>query len=177
MTAHANEPEANKTAEWWPRDSRLVVQAVGGSGKQAGNRDLISLEAAAWPTCPLLRFDLTIMWTCIACGEKSEESWDACWNCGASREGVPDPTFQCADDPHFAKSAWANPDSAPSPDLPPPRLAQSAARQCKSLDFRRGRPPVSFWPAALPLEQQRVLPGLRHAIQEDRKALARRVAA
>ena len=38
------------------------------------------------------------MWTCPKCGEEVEETFEVCWNCGTSKEGVPDPTFERADD-------------------------------------------------------------------------------
>jgi hypothetical protein len=34
------------------------------------------------------------MWNCPKCREQVEESFDVCWNCGTSREGVEDPTFR-----------------------------------------------------------------------------------
>ncbi len=33
------------------------------------------------------------MWTCQKCQEKIEDSFDACWNCGTSQEGVENPDF------------------------------------------------------------------------------------
>ena len=33
------------------------------------------------------------MWTCQDCKEEVEESFDVCWNCGTSRDGVPDKEF------------------------------------------------------------------------------------
>jgi hypothetical protein len=38
------------------------------------------------------------MWTCPKCGSKVDPSFDVCWNCGTSREGVEDPSFVSADD-------------------------------------------------------------------------------
>lgn len=38
------------------------------------------------------------MWTCIKCGEKHEDTFDDCWNCGTSRDGTENPAFRCADD-------------------------------------------------------------------------------
>jgi len=38
------------------------------------------------------------MWTCPKCGKKVDPSFDVCWFCGTSRDGVEDPTFVCADD-------------------------------------------------------------------------------
>ena len=43
------------------------------------------------------------MWECQKCHEQHEDSFEVCWNCGTSKEGVEDPTFQAADqvDPAF----------------------------------------------------------------------------
>jgi hypothetical protein len=38
------------------------------------------------------------MWTCPKCGTKVDPSFEVCWNCGTSPEGVEDPTFVRADD-------------------------------------------------------------------------------
>ena len=38
------------------------------------------------------------MWTCIKCGEKHEDTFDDCWNCGTSRDGTENPAFRRADD-------------------------------------------------------------------------------
>ena len=38
------------------------------------------------------------MWTCNKCSEQPEDSWDVCWNCGTSSEGVENPTFKVAED-------------------------------------------------------------------------------
>jgi hypothetical protein len=40
----------------------------------------------------------TPMWTCSKCQTKVDPSFDVCWNCGTSVEGVEDPTFTKADD-------------------------------------------------------------------------------
>ena len=34
------------------------------------------------------------MWKCIKCGEDIEDTFDVCWNCGTSKDGVEDPNFQ-----------------------------------------------------------------------------------
>ena len=39
------------------------------------------------------------MWTCPKCGTKVDPSFDVCWNCGTTRDGVEDPTFVRADAP------------------------------------------------------------------------------
>ena len=38
------------------------------------------------------------MWKCVKCGEKLEDSFDVCWSCGTSKEGVEDREFRKADD-------------------------------------------------------------------------------
>jgi hypothetical protein len=37
-------------------------------------------------------------WTCPKCGSEVEDTFDVCWSCGTSREGVVDPNFLKADD-------------------------------------------------------------------------------
>ncbi len=37
------------------------------------------------------------MWTCPKCGTKVDPSFEVCWNCGTSADGVEDPTFAIAD--------------------------------------------------------------------------------
>jgi hypothetical protein len=38
------------------------------------------------------------MWTCPKCQAKVDASFEVCWRCGTSADGVEDPTFVCADD-------------------------------------------------------------------------------
>jgi hypothetical protein len=38
------------------------------------------------------------MWTCPKCGTKVDPSFDVCWHCGTSPDGLEDPTFVRADD-------------------------------------------------------------------------------
>jgi predicted nucleic-acid-binding Zn-ribbon protein len=38
------------------------------------------------------------MWDCPHCGEKHEDSFEVCWNCGSSKDGTIDPSFRRADD-------------------------------------------------------------------------------
>jgi hypothetical protein len=38
------------------------------------------------------------MWKCVKCSEKLEDSFDVCWSCGTSKDGVEDPNFRKADD-------------------------------------------------------------------------------
>ncbi len=38
------------------------------------------------------------MWTCPKCHSKVDPSFEVCWNCGTSADGIEDPTFVKADD-------------------------------------------------------------------------------
>jgi hypothetical protein len=38
------------------------------------------------------------MWTCPKCHSKVDPSFEVCWNCGTSADGVEDPSFVKADD-------------------------------------------------------------------------------
>jgi hypothetical protein len=38
------------------------------------------------------------MWTCPKCHTKVDPSFDVCWNCGTTADGVEDPSFVKADD-------------------------------------------------------------------------------
>ena len=38
------------------------------------------------------------MWTCPKCGAKVDPSFEVCWQCGTSAEGVEDPGFLTADE-------------------------------------------------------------------------------
>jgi hypothetical protein len=44
------------------------------------------------------------MWQCTKCRESIEDSFDVCWSCGTSKDGVEDPSFQKADDAEGAPS-------------------------------------------------------------------------
>jgi hypothetical protein len=37
------------------------------------------------------------MWSCPKCATKVDPSFDVCWNCGTSADGIEDPTFVPAD--------------------------------------------------------------------------------
>lgn len=39
------------------------------------------------------------MWTCAKCARKIDPSFEVCWACGTSRDGVEDPSFVPADAP------------------------------------------------------------------------------
>ena len=38
------------------------------------------------------------MWPCVRCRQEVEDSFDVCWSCGTSKDGVEDPDFRKADD-------------------------------------------------------------------------------
>jgi uncharacterized protein YbjQ (UPF0145 family) len=37
------------------------------------------------------------MWECAKCGERHEETFEVCWNCGTAIDGTEDPSFRRAD--------------------------------------------------------------------------------
>jgi hypothetical protein len=39
------------------------------------------------------------MWTCPKCGAKVDPSFEVCWRCGTTKDGVEDPTFVPSDAP------------------------------------------------------------------------------
>jgi hypothetical protein len=39
------------------------------------------------------------MWTCPKCGTKVDPSFEVCWSCGTTPDGVEDPSFVPADEP------------------------------------------------------------------------------
>jgi hypothetical protein len=47
------------------------------------------------------------MWQCTKCRESIEGSFDVCWNCGTSKQGVEDPSFRKAEDAEVAPGAAA----------------------------------------------------------------------
>ena len=53
------------------------------------------------------------MWKCSKCQESVDESFDVCWNCGTSQDGVEDPSFQSAPPPREHAAAPVNPISCP----------------------------------------------------------------
>lgn len=38
------------------------------------------------------------MWQCTKCREQLQDSFDTCWSCGTSKDGVENPDFRKADD-------------------------------------------------------------------------------
>jgi hypothetical protein len=45
------------------------------------------------------------MWECRKCHERHETSFEVCWNCGTSKEGVEDPTFARTEEGERASEA------------------------------------------------------------------------
>ena len=63
------------------------------------------------------------MWTCPKCGSHVDSSFDVCWNCGTTPEGVEDPTFIKADEAGASESPVdldMPKGEAPLPELPEP---------------------------------------------------------
>src|SRR5688572_12115307 len=54
------------------------------------------------------------MWQCKKCRERLKDSFEVCWNCGTSRDGVEDPSFRRADEE-------APPEPPAEPEHPSPR--------------------------------------------------------
>jgi hypothetical protein len=67
------------------------------------------------------------MWTCPKCGTKVDPSFEVCWSCGTTPDGVEDPNFVKADDVgaiHDAPPEEKIPDEelergGPAPETPP----------------------------------------------------------
>lgn len=53
------------------------------------------------------------MWTCIKCGERIEDRFDACWKCGTSQDGAPNMDFCRADNLPVESRDTINPISCP----------------------------------------------------------------
>lgn len=53
-------------------------------------------------------------WTCSTCGTQGFPSWDVCWNCGVSKDGIPEPE-PCGDEairPETPDDVWEKTGSA-----------------------------------------------------------------
>jgi uncharacterized protein YbjQ (UPF0145 family) len=46
------------------------------------------------------------MWNCKKCYERVEDSFDVCWNCGTSKDGVEDPSFRRDAEAEVDAEAW-----------------------------------------------------------------------
>jgi hypothetical protein len=73
------------------------------------------------------------MWECQKCHERQEDSFEVCWNCGTSKEGVEDPAFARADESEKASGPDVGSITA---DKPEPRSRQRApARTIEQLIY------------------------------------------
>ena len=74
------------------------------------------------------------MWTCPKCAAKVDPSFEVCWQCGTTPEGVEDPTFVVADDAEPIMDPPVNPalESINSSD-PMPRADLVECYQALSL--------------------------------------------
>lgn len=82
------------------------------------------------------------MWQCSKCKEAQEESFDLCWNCGTSREGVEDATFSRAEDA----------ETPPPPDNEEITASPSDPRESEPLQLpdeaaELGRQEKTYWPS------------------------------
>jgi hypothetical protein len=74
-----------------------------------------------------------VMWECQKCHERHEDSFEVCWNCGTSREGVEDPTFVSAAEGE--KAAAAEDRSIPAAKRSRRTRRRAAARTVEQLIF------------------------------------------
>ena len=51
------------------------------------------------------------MWNCEQCGEKIEDSFDVCWNCGTAMDGSKDPEFVKVRDVDESRTVQATSDA------------------------------------------------------------------
>jgi hypothetical protein len=73
------------------------------------------------------------MWKCQKCRETQEDSFEVCWNCGTSKEGVEDPTFATADEGEQPSELDVPSITADQPKHSPRRRAP--ARRIEQLIF------------------------------------------
>ncbi len=77
------------------------------------------------------------MWKCVKCNEQLEDTFNVCWSCGTSKDGVEDPEFT-------REEGWDQPvavdvreaDAKPTSALPPP-LVVSTCPKCGEKQIRR----------------------------------------
>jgi hypothetical protein len=75
------------------------------------------------------------MWKCPKCHEMLEDTFDVCWNCGTSREGVEDPDFG-KPEPDEALAESRDPvDSDDESELPRDTNPIVCPRCYRNLDF------------------------------------------
>lgn len=57
------------------------------------------------------------MWTCPKCSSEVEDTFEVCWNCGTTREGVEDPNFVRADEAAPILDPRYDPIATPDPSI------------------------------------------------------------
>src|SRR5262245_27356536 len=73
------------------------------------------------------------MWQCTRCHESIEDSFDVCWSCGTSKDGVEDPSFQKVEGADVAPSDTAGELGHPTfPRAAPPEGAIQAGEPVRS---------------------------------------------
>jgi predicted nucleic-acid-binding Zn-ribbon protein len=77
------------------------------------------------------------MWKCKKCGERIEDSFVICWNCGTSRDGLEGHSFQKPDGAETEQAEGIMAAHPPAPSSASPyrtrqRQAQSACPKCGS---------------------------------------------
>jgi hypothetical protein len=69
------------------------------------------------------------MWQCKKCREKLEDSFDVCWNCGTSKEGVEDPGFRregTGEDTAVRAGMAGDRAATAPPEVAPPAMARDS---------------------------------------------------
>ena len=84
------------------------------------------------------------MWKCLGCGEQLEDQFDACWNCGTSKNGTRDQDSP-PDKPIFADAKQLEPYATSKVPLPTPcPKCDGKMQQGFIVDTGDGRS-VSLW--------------------------------
>jgi hypothetical protein len=72
-------------------------------------------------------------WTCPNCGERVDDDFDVCWNCGTTHDGV--------EDPHFVREVDAGqPDEEPEMGAPDPGAITDADLDAREALYVEGPP-------------------------------------
>jgi hypothetical protein len=88
------------------------------------------------------------VWECPNCRERVDDSFEVCWKCGTSKQGVPDPSFRPAD--QVDPASLIRPEDLPRGQGPPAARAPPTA---VTPEFARS--PCEFTP-----EQNQVIASL-----------------
>jgi uncharacterized protein YbjQ (UPF0145 family) len=75
------------------------------------------------------------VWDCKKCQERVEDSFEVCWNCGTSRDGVEDPAFRREADAELVGQEAAEPGQGVAEHVQPVGARPAVARKRKA---RRG---------------------------------------